>query len=64
MPALVFALYTRWFHRYALLAGWAVGMVYGTWTAYMVPAVGKPGQPLRRPAGSWSRSPTPRATSR
>ena len=29
-------LYTRWFHRWALLAGWAVGMVYGTWTAYGV----------------------------
>src|SRR3954447_10346941 len=43
MPALVFALYTRWFHRWALLAGWAVGMVYGTWTAYQVPAPGKPG---------------------
>ena len=43
MPTLVFSLYTRWFHRSALLAGWAVGMVYGTWTAYMVPAVGKPG---------------------
>ena len=35
MPTLVFSLYTRWFHRWALLAGWAVGMVYGTWTAYM-----------------------------
>jgi SSS family solute:Na+ symporter len=43
MPALVFALYTRWFHRWALLGGWAVGMVYGTWTAYSVPAPGKPG---------------------
>jgi len=43
MPALVFALYTRWFHRWALLAGWAVGMVYGTATAYSVPAPGKPG---------------------
>jgi SSS family solute:Na+ symporter len=43
MPALVFALYTRWFHRWALLGGWAVGMAYGTYTAYMVPAVGKPG---------------------
>jgi SSS family solute:Na+ symporter len=43
MPALVFSLYTRWFHRWALLGGWAVGMAYGTWTAYMVPAVGKPG---------------------
>ena len=33
-PAIVIGLYTRWFHRWALLAGWAVGMVYGTWTAY------------------------------
>jgi SSS family solute:Na+ symporter len=43
MPTLVFALYTRWFHRWALFAGWAVGMVYGTVTAYNVEAVGKPG---------------------
>src|SRR6476619_7142535 len=35
-PALVFYLYTRWFHRWALLAGWAVGMVYGTLAAYNV----------------------------
>ena len=27
-------LYTRWFHRWALLLGWAVGMVYGTAVAY------------------------------
>jgi SSS family solute:Na+ symporter len=42
-PAIVFSLYTRWFHRYALLAGWAVGMVYGTIEAYKVinPATGK-----------------------
>ena len=43
MPTLVFALYTRWFHRWALLGGWAVGMVYGTLTAYNVPVVGTPG---------------------
>jgi SSS family solute:Na+ symporter len=29
-PAIVFGLYTRWFHRWALLAGWAVGMITGT----------------------------------
>ena len=29
-PAVVLALWTRWFHRRALLAGWAVGMVTGT----------------------------------
>ncbi|PZS26818.1 MAG: sodium:solute symporter [Pseudonocardiales bacterium] len=32
--AIVVGLYTRWFHRWALLAGWAVAMVYGTVTAY------------------------------
>ncbi|GAA4346079.1 monocarboxylate uptake permease MctP [Angustibacter luteus] len=33
-PAIVFGLYTRWFHRWALLVGWAVAMVYGSVTAY------------------------------
>ena len=32
--SIVAGLYTRWFHRWALLAGWAVGMVYGTVVAY------------------------------
>ncbi|GAA3180888.1 monocarboxylate uptake permease MctP [Streptomyces ramulosus] len=36
MPSLVGGLFTRWFHRWALLAGWAVGMVYGTLAAYGV----------------------------
>jgi SSS family solute:Na+ symporter len=42
-PAVVFSLYTRWFHRWALLAGWAVGMIYGTIQAYRVinPVTGK-----------------------
>ena len=35
-PSIVFGLYTRWFHGWGLLAGWAVGMVYGTVTAYNV----------------------------
>ena len=35
-PALVGGLFTRWFHRWALLAGWAVGMAYGTAAAYGV----------------------------
>ncbi|MEP6814394.1 MAG: sodium:solute symporter, partial [Marmoricola sp.] len=41
-PAVVFSLYTRWFHRRALLVGWAAGMVYGTIKAYQVinPATG------------------------
>lgn len=42
-PAIVVGLYTRWFHRWALLAGWALAMLYGTVTAYRVvnPATGK-----------------------
>jgi SSS family solute:Na+ symporter len=35
-PAIVGGLYTRWFHRWALLAGWAVAMVFGTISAYRV----------------------------
>jgi SSS family solute:Na+ symporter len=35
-PAIVVGLYTRWFHRWALLLGWAAAMVYGTWLAYGV----------------------------
>jgi SSS family solute:Na+ symporter len=30
LPAIVIGLYTRWLHRWALVAGWAVGMVTGT----------------------------------
>jgi solute:Na+ symporter, SSS family len=33
LPAVVIGLYTRWFHRWALIAGWLVGMVAGTWIA-------------------------------
>ena len=42
-PAIVISLFTRWFHRWGLLAGWAVGMVYGTVEAYKVinPVTGK-----------------------
>jgi len=50
LPAIVFGLYTRWCHRWALLAGWLAGMAYGTWTAYEQPQVGDPdshfGSPL------------------
>ena len=42
-PAIVIGLYTRWFHRWALLVGWAVGMAYGTWLAYGVAVPGDPG---------------------
>jgi SSS family solute:Na+ symporter len=34
VPTIVGGLFTRWFHRWALVAGWAAGMGYGTWKAY------------------------------
>src|SRR6202042_190351 len=42
-PSIVAGLYTRWFHRWALLAGWAAAMIYGTIVAYNQPAAGSPG---------------------
>jgi SSS family solute:Na+ symporter len=40
-PAIVAGLYTRWFHRWALLLGWAAAMAYGTIQAYRVPVPGQ-----------------------
>ncbi len=34
--AIVAGLYTRWFHKWALLTGWAAAMLYGTIAAYNV----------------------------
>jgi solute:Na+ symporter, SSS family len=34
LPAIVFGLYTRWLDHRALLLGWAIGIVSGTWMAY------------------------------
>ena len=42
-PSIVAGLYTRWFHRWALLAGWAAAMVWGTIVAYNQPSPGEPG---------------------
>jgi solute:Na+ symporter, SSS family len=33
-PAIVIGLYTRWFHRFALIIGWASGMAFGTVEAW------------------------------
>jgi solute:Na+ symporter, SSS family len=40
-PAIVIGLYTRWFHRFALIAGWAAAMAYGTIEAYRTPGGGQ-----------------------
>jgi SSS family solute:Na+ symporter len=40
-PAIVIGLYTRWFHRFALIIGWASGMAYGTIEAWRTPGNGQ-----------------------
>jgi solute:Na+ symporter, SSS family len=40
-PAIVIGLYTNWFHRFALITGWASGMAYGTIQAYRTPGGGQ-----------------------
>ena len=37
LPAVALGLYTRWFHRGALVAGWFVGMVVALWMLYEIP---------------------------
>ncbi|PGH42103.1 solute:Na+ symporter, SSS family [Micromonospora sediminicola] len=43
LPAVALGLYTRWFHRGALIAGWVAGMGLGMWMLYQIgnPATGK-----------------------
>jgi SSS family solute:Na+ symporter len=37
LPAVVLGLWTRWFHRWALLLGWAAGLVTGLSMLYVTP---------------------------
>ncbi|MGO1053920.1 monocarboxylate uptake permease MctP [Crossiella sp. CA198] len=37
LPAVAIALYTRWFHRWGLVAGWIAGMGYGLYLLYLIP---------------------------
>jgi SSS family solute:Na+ symporter len=39
-PSMVGGLFTRWFHRGALLIGWAAGMIFGTIAVYNTSAPG------------------------
>jgi SSS family solute:Na+ symporter len=39
LPSIVLGLYTRWFHRWGLLAGWAAGLVAGAVMLYDTPNV-------------------------
>ncbi|HEY0451717.1 monocarboxylate uptake permease MctP [Actinophytocola sp.] len=36
LPAVAIALYTKWLHRWALVAGWAVGMAWGMFLLYQI----------------------------
>jgi solute:Na+ symporter, SSS family len=40
-PAILVGLYTRWFHRWALVIGWATAMVWGTIEAWRTPGGGQ-----------------------
>lgn len=37
LPAVAIALYTRWLHRWALVAGWAAGLLWGMVMLYGIP---------------------------
>ena len=37
LPAVAIALYTRWLHRWGLVAGWVAGMGYGLYLLYTIP---------------------------
>ena len=37
LPAVGLGLFTRWFHRGGLVAGWVVGMLVGGWTLWVTP---------------------------
>jgi SSS family solute:Na+ symporter len=37
LPSVAITLYTRWLHRWGLVAGWVVGMAWGTYLLYLIP---------------------------
>jgi SSS family solute:Na+ symporter len=40
LPAVALSLYTRWFHRWGLIAGWVVGIGWGLIMLYGIPGAG------------------------
>ncbi|MFD1930311.1 MULTISPECIES: monocarboxylate uptake permease MctP [Nonomuraea] len=37
LPSVALGLYTRWFHKGGLIAGWATGLAAGMWMLYLIP---------------------------
>ncbi|TFV57924.1 sodium:solute symporter [Geodermatophilus sp. DF01-2] len=54
LPAVALGLYTRWFHRGGLIAGWVAGMVAGLVMLYNIPRLGPGGEVVREHFGGSS----------
>ena len=48
LPSVAIGLYTRWFHRWALVTGWVVGMLSGLWMLYTVKSIAPDGVTVLR----------------
>jgi solute:Na+ symporter, SSS family len=54
LPAVALGLYTRWFHRGGLIAGWFAGMIAGLLMLYNIPRLGPDGTVVREHFGGSS----------
>src|SRR5215204_4853853 len=54
LPSVAIGLYTRWFHRGALVAGWVAGMVTGLLLVYNIPKLNPDGTVAREHFGGSS----------
>jgi solute:Na+ symporter, SSS family len=71
LPAVAIALYTRWLHSIALIAGWVAGMTWGLYLLWLIPNPATDANTSVAPRCRWtscrssagSRSPVPRCRS-
>ncbi len=54
LPAVALGLFTRWFHRGGLIAGWFAGMAAGIVMLYNIPRLGPDGEVVREHFGGSS----------
>jgi solute:Na+ symporter, SSS family len=54
LPSVAIGLYTRWFHRGALVAGWFAGMIAGILMLYNIPRLSPEGEVVREHFGGSS----------